>query len=128
MAKWVNDTALDAQLSVVADNATTMHILSAYSLGDSYATVLANSLGSVTLTAGDGNGDYVVADGDADGRKLTVTAQTVAVSTSGTVTHAGLVNTSGTTVYLVTSITSQAVTSPNNVSIPAFDYESSDPA
>jgi hypothetical protein len=42
----------------------------------------------IALTPGNGNGDYTYADGDTNGRKVTVGAQNGAsVGTSGTATH-----------------------------------------
>ena len=40
-----------------------------------YAASYTGELGTYTLTAGDGNGDWTIADGDTSGRKLTLSAQ-----------------------------------------------------
>jgi hypothetical protein len=51
----------------------------------------------IALTPGNGNGDYTYADGDTNGRKVTVGAQNGAsVGTSGTATHIVLATGGGT--------------------------------
>lgn len=44
-------------------------------------------LATVILTAGDGNGDWVIANGDYSGRKLSLTVQNVVGSAAGTANH-----------------------------------------
>ena len=90
-------------------------------------TDLTNSLASVTLTAGDGNGDYTIGDGDTNGRKITIAEQAdVTVTSSGTARHIVL-SLSG-TIKLTTTCTEQELTSGNTVTIPAFDDEIADPS
>ena len=49
------------------------------------------------MTAGDGNGDYTIANGDNSGRKVTLEAQTaVTLTDDGTITHQCVVRTSDT--------------------------------
>jgi hypothetical protein len=87
---------------------------------------LTNSLADVTLTAGDGNGDYVIADGDASGRKLTVGQQAdVDIDVTGTALHVVL-SLAG-TIHLTTTCTSQALTDTGTVTIPSFKIELTDP-
>ena len=129
MAKWQNDSMLDAALNYVKNNATHELVLASYTPGDSYATVAAtaNVLADVTIDSADFTGP---ADGDTSGRKLTVNAQnSVTIIYTGTATHIALTN--GTdTVYYVTSCTSQSLTDndSNTVNFPAWDIELADPA
>lgn len=52
---------------------------------------LTNELAAATLTAGDGNGDFTVGEGDPDGRELVVTAQEdIEATGTGTSRHAVL--------------------------------------
>jgi hypothetical protein len=83
------------------------------------------SLADVTMTAGLGNGDYgAAADGDASGRKTTVASQTaIPVDASGTATHVCLAVVSSTRLKHCTTCTSQALTSGNTVTTPAYDVE-----
>ena len=75
--------------------------------------------------------DFTKANGDTNGRKVTISAQTgVLIDTSGTGTHVALVRTADSTLIYVTTCTSQAVTAngSNTVNFPAWDVEIADPA
>lgn len=122
MAKFTDDSVLDAALAKVA-TATRMVITSAQPAN--FAGIAAVALADVALTAGVGNGDYTVANGDVSGRKLTVAAQSgVTVDTTGTATHICLDD--GTTLLQVTTCDSQVLTSGNSVNVPAYDIEFAD--
>lgn len=124
MAKWANDSVMDAALDLVA-TATRMVVTSAQPAN--FAGIAAVALADVTLTAGDGNGDYVVANGDTSGRKLTVAQQaSITIDASGDATHVCLDD--GTTLLYVTTCTTQTLTSGGTVTVPAFDIEIADPA
>ena len=124
MPKFGPDPFLDAAFDYL-DQADTMHAISAYSVGDSYATVVGNSLADVAVTP---DTDFTKADGDTSGRKVTVAAKNgVTVDTSGTATHVALVRATGTTVRYVTTCTSQALTAANTVNFPAWKVEINDP-
>jgi hypothetical protein len=119
MAKFTDDSVLDAALAKVA-TATRMVITSAQPAN--FAGIAAVALADNVMTAGAGNGDYTLANGDVSGRKLTVLAQsTITVDASGTATHICLDD--GTTLLHVTTCTSQALTSGNTVNVPAYDIE-----
>lgn len=125
MAKWSLDGNMDAMLANIAQS-DMLHVCSGQPAN--YAGIAAVMLAEVALTAGAGNGDYTLADGDTNGRKLTVAAQSaVSITTSGTATHIALSDGSA-TLYYVTTCTSQALTSGGTVDIPAFDIEVSDPS
>jgi len=124
MAKSVNDAVLDAAMDKIA-TCVNMNLCSGEPAN--FAGIAAVSLADVVLTAGDGNGDYVVGDGDTSGRKITVGQQaSVTVDTTGTGTHISLDD--GSTLLYVTTTVSQSVTSGNTVTVPAFDIEILDPA
>lgn len=124
MAKFASDTVMDAALGIV-DNATRLVVTSAQPAN--FAGIAAVALADVTMTAGAGNGDYVLANGDVSGRKLTVQAQSaVPIDTSGTATHVCLDD--GSTLLYCTTCTSQALTSGGTVDVPAFDIEIADPS
>lgn len=121
MAKFVPDAVIDTLLDEVA-TATRMDVTS--DVGT--PTDLTNSLANVTLTAGDGNGDFTIAAGDTSGRKLTVTQQSnVSITSDGTALH--VVLSLGGTILDVTTCTSQALTSGGTVTFPAWDHEVLDP-
>jgi len=125
MAKWSLDANMDAMLANIAQS-DMLHVCSGQPAN--YAGIAAVQLASVALTAGAGNGDYTLANGDTSGRKLTVAAQSaVSISVSGTATHIALSDGSA-TLYYVTTCTSQALTSGGTVDVPAWDIEVADPA
>lgn len=119
MAKSVHDDVLDGALSVIRTNATTYHICSAEPT--SRATAISLSLGNAAVTST----DFTLAAGDVSGRKVTVAQKTGTVSANGTATHAAIID--GTRLLLVTTVTSQSLTTGNPLTLPAFDYELRDP-
>lgn len=126
MAKYSNDTGLDQALAWFAD-CDALHICSAQPTTYAEATST-YSLGSVALTAGDGNGDFTIGNGSVDGRALTVAAQTVAsASGNGTVTHVAIVQSTGTTLRYVTTTASQAVVSGAQVDVASWSVTLRDP-
>jgi hypothetical protein len=72
--------------------------------------------------------DCVVADGDSNGRKMTMGAKnSVSVTTSGTAYNVALTGSTGSTILLlVTACTSQVLTTGNTVNIPAWKNEIAD--
>lgn len=127
MAKYAADGVMDAALAYIAE-CDLMTVCSAQPTTYTEAATT-YALADVTLTAGDGNGDYTIANGDTNGRKVTIAAQSnVPIDTSGTATHVALSKTGDTTLRFVTTCTSQALTSGGTVTVPAFDDEISDPA
>lgn len=121
MAKWANDSVMDAALDIVAAG-TILTVCSAQPTTRTEA-VTTYKLADVVVDSG----DFTKANGDISGRKLTVSAQSnVAVDTTGTATHVAVSN--GTVLLYVTTCTSQLLTSGNTVTVPAWDIEISDPS
>jgi len=125
MAKYVADAAMDLALAKIA---TCTHLNFCTTQPANYAAIAGVSKANVTLTAGAGNGDYTVADGDTSGRKLTVAEQTGIVPTAdGDVTYAVLDD--GTTLLAAVLITTKTVATTETWTSPAFDvWEIKDPA
>lgn len=125
MAKSVNDLVLDAALNYLKNNVTRITVCTTqpttYTEGNAtYA------LADVTVDST----DFTVANGDTNGRKVTVGAQSsVLIDTSGTALHVALLDVSNSALLYVTTCTSQALTAngSNTVNIPAFDIEIADP-
>ena len=131
MAKWINDSALDAALTYVCGtnggNGRSLVACSAQptTYTEAYVTY---ALADVALTPGDGEGDFTIGNGDSSGRKLTTAQQSnVTVDASGTATHVAIVDTTGSALLAVTTCTSFALTSGSTVTFPAFDFEIADP-
>lgn len=93
----VSDATYDGALDVVA-TCITVHVCTAGPAN--HAGIAAVSVGNYTVTAGDGNGDWTIANGDTSGRKITLGAQS---GNNGTATGAAndLACTDGTTLHLV---------------------------
>jgi hypothetical protein len=122
MAKVASDAVLDGLLDVVA-TATAMIACSAQPTTYTEA-VTTYALADVVMSGG----DFTKDNGDVSGRKVTVAQKTgVTVDTSGTATHVALVITASSTLLYVTTCTSQALTSGNTVTFPAWDVEVADP-
>jgi hypothetical protein len=126
MAKWCSDTYLDVFLQGI-DDCTLLTVCSAQPT--TYAEASSTyKLADVVMTAGAGNGDYTLANGDASGRKLTVLQQTnMDIDSSGTANHVALCISGSSTLVYVTTCTSQALTSGGTVTVPAWDIEIADP-
>ncbi len=123
MAKIVHDDVLDGAFDVL-DQANLMIACSTQPTTRAEA-VTTYALADVAMTI---NTDYTKANGDTNGRKVTVAAKSsVLIDTSGTATHIALVD--GTRLLYVTTCTSQALTAngSNTVNFPAWDVEIADP-
>lgn len=125
MAKWANDNVMDAALGYIA-TADRMFVCSAQPT--TYAQASGTyALATITLTPGDGNGDFAIAD-DTSGRKVTVAQQASApVTASGNATHVALGVSGTSTLVYVTTCASQALTSGNTVTVPAWKVSLADP-
>lgn len=124
MAKWQNDLILDEALNYIKNNVTQEAVCSAQPTSYAEATSTYKLALKTGLTSGSFTGP---ANGDTNGRKLTVNQQaSVAVDSTDTATHVALC--SGTVLLYVTTCTSQLLTSGNTVTIPAWDIEIADAA
>jgi hypothetical protein len=121
VAKSVHDNVLDGAFDVL-DQADLQTVCSAEPTTRTEA-VTTFKLADQAMTP---NTDYTKANGDTNGRKVTIAAKSaVPVDTTGTATHVALVD--ATRLLFVTTCTSQALTSGNTVNIPAWDDEIADP-
>lgn len=121
MAKWANDSLMDAALNYIKNNVVTMTACSAQPTTRAEA-ITTYALADVAV----GASDVTLANGDTSGRKATIAAKSgVTVDSTGTATHIALVD--GTNLLYVTTCTSQALTSGNTVNFPAWDIEIGDP-
>ena len=126
MAKWLNDNIFDNGLNYIettligGGKTITMHVIKAYTSGDSYATVTGNTVANYAM----GAGDFVV-EAHTTGRKLTEMMPKVdsitGSSGAGPDLHIALVNTTDNAVLAVTDESSnQVIVSGNPVSIPTW--------
>lgn len=124
MAKAAPDVTLDTFLDGIA---TSVRLTVTAGQPASFAGIAAILLASATMIAGDGNGSYVIANGDVSGRKLRVLQQTdLSITASGDADHVNLDD--GVTLLYTTTATTQSLTSGGTVTVPEWDIEISDPA
>lgn len=115
--EFVNDTAYDAALDAIANNAVRLAVCT--SAPAAYANIAAATVASFTIDSS----DFTKAAGDTSGRKVTVAAQSGATASgSGTATHLVLHDNSS-VMWAINACTSQAVTSGNTVNTAAYDIE-----
>ncbi|MDQ0869044.1 hypothetical protein QFZ70_001517 [Arthrobacter sp. V1I9] len=120
MPKFANDSIMDAALDVIATG-TILTVCSAQPTTRTEATTT-YKLADVVIDGG----DFTKANGTTSGRKVTVGQQAdVPVDSSGTATHIAVCD--GTNLLYVTTCTSQALTSGNTVTVPAWAVEIGDP-
>lgn len=119
MAKKMTDAMIDGGLTKMS-TCTRITVLSAEP--NSIADITTNfKLASTSLTGV----DFTIANGDVSGRKNTVAQKSsVSITASGTATHVAI---DDATDYIVTTCTSQALTSGGTVTIPTWKLEIADP-
>jgi len=117
---FIADTVLDGGLSYIADTGDTLHLCSqeptTYTEASSTYT-----LANIALTEGDGNGDYTIAAGDTSGRKITLGAQTVNVTGSGTATHYAIVDAVGSELIATNTMQNVALSGSGTQDVSAVD-------
>lgn len=128
MPKWVHPDVLDGGLSAIRTGANRQHLIRAYAAGDSYATVIGNSVADVAMASG----DYTLANGAGSARTLTTasgkTSNATANSGATPNLHLAFVDTAGSRVLWVTDETSdQVITSGNPIAYPQVVYTSNQP-
>lgn len=127
MAKFAHQKVLDDGLNYIKTNCNKIALISAYTIGDSYATVNAAILAEATMASG----DFTLAS-SGNNRTLTSASgksDTAANATGGSGTnHIAFLNTTGSEVLWVTNETSgQVITVDNPVNFPSLVYTSSQP-
>lgn len=129
--KWAAASVLDGGSDLMRTLAGTaarvkMHVIKAYSAGDSYATVVGNSCGSVDLAAAD-----LAQSTSGSSRRTTVAAKAVTLGANSGATpdlHIAIVDSTGSAVLFVTDETSnQVLTSGNTFNVPAWTIDFAQP-
>lgn len=123
MAKSVNTAVLDLALNDIKTNGTKMVVCSAQptTYAEANATFM---LANVAMSSA----DYTLAAGDTSGRKVTTGAKTGnTITNSGTATHVAIIDTVNSVLKLVTTCTSQALSTGGTVDIPAWKWEINNP-
>ena len=127
MAKWVHADVLDNGIAYIKANCNKMALVSAYSAGDSYATVNAAIVADTAMA----NSDFAIA---ASGSNRTLTTAAGKSDTAANVTgggagnHIAFLDTANSKVLWVTNETSgQSITIGNPVSFPSLVYTVNQP-
>ena len=125
MSKWVHADVLDNGPAYIKTNCDKVCVVSAYTAGDSYATVTAAILAEAALTST----DFTLASSGSD-RTLTTAAgkQDTSANATGAATHIAFVDTVASKVLWVTEETSgQTITASNPVTFPSLVYTAKQP-
>ena len=127
MAKWVRSGVLDNGLNDIKTNASTMLLISAYTAGDSYATVTANKLNAGIAMV---SGDYTLSS-SGNNRLLTVTAGKTATATASAGgspdLHIAFTDGAANVIWVTDETSNQAITSGNTLTFPGPVYTSNQP-
>ena len=122
-SKLAGDAVIDGGLDYIQTKAYKIWVVT------TGAVTTFSNIATYNLTTGHDvtSADFVKGNGDASGRKLAVAAQSsLNVSTSGTAGGIAI-SSSDNALMLVTTCTTQALTSGNTVTIPTWDIEIADP-
>lgn len=116
--KALEDVALSDRLYVCSDEPT--------SFTEASST---QNLATIILTAGKGNGDWTIGNGDTSGRKLTIAEQAGTGTTTGTATHVAFGVNGSSTLKFVCTLTSMLIQAGVAFTIPSKDvWEIRDPS
>ena len=129
MAKWAHADVLDNGPAYIKANCDKVCVVSAYTAGDSYATVMAVVLAEAIMDSADFEMSDT-GDGPVYNRALTTAAgkQDTAANVSGTASHIAFVDTAASKVLWVTEETSgQSITAGNPVTFPSLVYTAKQP-
>lgn len=125
MAKYAHPDVLDQGISFIKNNCNKVAVVSAYTFGDSYATVNGNILAEASMTST----DFTLAT-SGNNRTLTTAAgkSDASANATGTASHIAFVDTVNSKVLWVTEETSgQIITIGNAVNFPVLVYTSQQP-
>jgi hypothetical protein len=124
MAKSVHDDVLDGALNVVKNNATRLCVCA--NQPTTYAEATSTyKLAIKTISSSDFTGP---ANGDTNGRKLTVNAANgLNVDAGGDAQHIALADVANSKLLYVTTCTLKTLALNDSVNVPAWDIEIADP-
>jgi hypothetical protein len=125
MAKFLADGALDALLDYI--EASDLCTICAGQPADFTAATTNDPTGDKLADVAVDSSDWTKANGDTSGRKSTFAQQTgVTVDVTGTADHIAFTRSADSSLRLVTTCTSQAVTAGNTATINSFKVEVAD--
>ena len=125
MAKWAHADVLDNGINYIKTNCNKVAVISAYTAGDSYATVNGKILAEATMASG----DFTLGTSGSN-RTLTTASgkQDTSANASGAASHIAFVDTVNSKVLWVTEETSgQTIVLGNPVTFPSLVYTAKQP-
>ena len=125
MTKWAHADVLDNGPNYIKTNCNKVAVISAYTAGDSYATVSGNILAEATMASG----DFTLGTSGSN-RTLTTASgkQDTSANASGAASHIAFVDTVNSKVLWVTEETSgQTIVLGNPVTFPSLVYTAKQP-
>ena len=126
MAKYVNSSVLDGGLLAIKTGASRMLLLSNYTAGMSYSTVISNVVATVNMLTT----DYSISGADNAPRILT-TAMKAATATVaapvGNDLHIAFTDGTSNVLWVTDEITNQAIIVGNTINFPAITYTAAQP-
>ena len=125
MAKWAHADVLDSGINYIKTNCNKVAVISAYTAGDSYATVNAAILAEATMASG----DFTLGTSGSN-RTLTTASgkQDAAANAGGAASHIAFVDTVNAKGLWVTEETSgQTIVLGNPVTFPSLVYTAKQP-
>lgn len=126
MAYFLHQDVQDAALAHIQANCDQIAAVKAYTVGDSYATVMDGS--NVTVSAAMTSADFALSNGASNARVLTSASKTATASGSGDPTHIVFVNTATSKILGVTQESSGvSVTAGVSYTIPSIPLEMRQP-
>ncbi len=131
MAKFARDAVMDAALSTIQENVTQITVCSGQPTTYDDAWLLKGGGGKALARSASSAGSFAaLANGDSSGRKMTVNQHSgVTVSATGGGDHVALLSSATvSTLWYVTTATSQTLTSGNSLTVQGWDIEIADPS
>ena len=125
MAKWAHADVLDNGINYIKTNCNKVAVISAYTAGDSYATVNGNILAEAMMVSTD-----FTLGASGSNRTLTTASgkQDTSANATGAASHIAFVDTVASKVLWVTEETSgQSITAGNPVTFPSLVYTAKQP-
>lgn len=123
--KWANSVVLDGGSDTIrtrTSGSVQMHVIKAYTAGDSYATVTGNSCGNSSMASG----DFVQTGAAGSARTTTVASKTITLTANSGASPdlaIAVVDVTNSLVLLVTDETSnQVLTSGGSFTVPSWTY------
>lgn len=128
MAKWANSAVLDNGLNEIKTFCNKMAVVSAYSAGDSYATVDGNILADVAMSSG----DFTLGSSGSNRTLTTASGKSDATAgATGTASHIVFLDTTSSpqrVLWATEETSGQTVTTGNQVNFPSLVYTATQPA